>query len=135
LSISGIKEKLRGAFFKTAIVCLILSAAAILVDNIYALFGHGVRSAAMTYMFLYPLIGGTVFYSALNLLIGNPGEKPVYRVFKNLWNSGLAVLTVGSLLKGILEIAGAESPYVLPFQLCGWMFLAAGLALLLVKRK
>lgn len=40
---------------------LIVSAAAIAVDKGYGVYSHGVASAAMTWMFLYPLVGGALY--------------------------------------------------------------------------
>jgi len=72
---------------KTIVVYLILSIAAIAVDNIYALFGHGVRSDSMTWMFLYPLIGGTLVFLLAELLL--PTEvmhADGFRLSFNLYN-------------------------------------------------
>ena len=111
-------------------VYLALSFAAIAVDNIYAIFGHGVRSDAMTWMFLYPLIGGTLFYLLIELLIPWINRLVGYRVFFNIYNSGIATLTTGSFLEGILDIAGTSSPYVTVFYAAGWLLIASGLILL-----
>jgi hypothetical protein len=102
---------------------------AFLVNKIYGLFGHGVRSASMTWMFLYPLLGGSLIYLLIDLLVPAIKTRPAYRLFCNLHNAGLAALTVGSFLKGILDIAGAESPYSHWFFYAGWLLLAAGMAL------
>ncbi len=115
---------------KTILVYLLLALTAILVDNVYAIFGHGVRSAAMTWMFLYPLLGGTMFYLIIDRWTQGIGGSKGYRAFYNLHNSGIATLTVGSFLKGILEIAGADSLYVLYFQVTGWVLVVIGLLLL-----
>jgi hypothetical protein len=111
---------------KTVIVYLILTVVSIAVANIYAQFGHGVHSAAMTLMFLYPLLGGTLFYFTLGLIVPRISDRRNYRLFYNIYNSGIAVLTVGSLLKGILDIAGTASGYVQLFQVTGWAGAAAG---------
>ncbi|AFV03278.1 hypothetical protein UNSWDHB_1634 [Dehalobacter sp. UNSWDHB] len=113
------------------IVYLILTAVSIAVNNIYAQFGHGVRSAAMTLMFLYPLLGGALFYFTLGLIVPRISDRRNYRLFYNIYNSGIAVLTVGSLLKGILDIAGTASGYVQLFQVTGWAGAAAGLVCLI----
>jgi len=133
LFILAIKEKDRNRQIrKTILVYLILSLAAIATDNIYAVFGHGVSSAAMTWMFLYPLLGGTVFYLLVELLLPRIYQFTGYRAFYNVYNSGIAVLTVGSFLKGILDIAGTNSPYVVLFSIAGWLFIASGLILLTI---
>jgi hypothetical protein len=112
-------------------VYIILSITAIAVNNIYALFGHGVHSAAMTWMFLYPLIGGGLGYFLIERLAPGIVKAKGYRLFYNLYNSGIATLTVGSFLQGILEIAGTSSPYTIGFYVVGLLFAVAGLVLLI----
>ena len=112
------------------LVYLVLSLTAIAVNNIYAIFGHGVHSAAMTWMFLYPLIGGTLIYFLIERLIPGVSKAAGYRVFYNAYNSGIAALTAGSFLKGILDIAGTSSTYTAVFYVIGWLFAAVGLILL-----
>ena len=116
---------------KSVIVYLVLSAAAVAVDNIYALFGHGVRSASMSFMFLYPLLGGALIYFILG--VAAPGITTVkpFRLGYNLYNSGIAALTTGSFFKGILDIAGTASEYTKFFMYFGFDFSAAGLILLI----
>ena len=117
---------------RTIEVYLILAFTAVLTDNIYALFGHGVRSASMTWMFLYPLLGGALVYLLIELLIPRLRGATGFRLSCNLYNSGIALLTVGSFLRGILEIAGTESAYVPAFNIAGWGFAAAGAVLFLL---
>ena len=131
MSISDINIKSRSwQLRKTIWVYIILSITAIAVDNIYALFGHGVQSATMTWMFLYPLMGGGLGYFLIERLIPRIVHARGYRLFYNLYNSGIATLTVGSFLKGILEIAGTSSPYTIGFYVTGCLFAAAGLIIL-----
>ena len=117
---------------KTIIIYLVLSFTTIGIDNIYAVFGHGVRSPSMTWMFLYPLIGGTLVYFLIKIFFPWINHFLGYRLFSNLYNSGIATLTVGSFLKGILEIAGTSSPYTILFFVTGWLLTASGIILLAV---
>jgi hypothetical protein len=123
---------------KTVIIYAILSILATVVNKVYAIFGHGVSSPAMTWMFLYPLIGGALFY----FLIYGAASRIIrfngYRLFFNIYNSGIATLTFGSFLKGILEIAGADSIYLVFYYAVGAVFIAAGLilaAVMIVNQK
>lgn len=84
----------------------------------------------MTWMFLYPLLGGTLFYTLVYLLIPDVVNLKTYRLFYNSYNSGIAALTIGNFLKGILEIAGTSSQYVLYFYIAGSLFILLGLAVL-----
>jgi predicted permease len=107
LSISDTNQD-RRKIYKTALIFLAVSLFCVIFGLVYAVFSHGVHSNYMTFMFAYPLIGGTVAY----LLIGVvPGLRMPGRFVKNIYNSGIATLTVNSLLEGIFDIAGTSSPY------------------------
>ena len=117
---------------RTALIYLLLSAACIAVTNIYALFGHGVRSASMDYMFLYPLLMGAAPYLLLAVLLPRIRRRRFSRAAFNLYNSGIAALTTGAMLNGILEIAGTASTYQPLFMAVGWIFVFIGFILLLI---
>ena len=117
---------------KTIWAYLILSVVAVVVDKIYGIFGHGVHSAAMTWMFLYPLLGGALFYFIIQRLIKHITKFAGYWVFLNIHNSGIATLTLASLLKGIFEIADTNSPYLVYYYMTGGVFIAAGLIIMLI---
>jgi len=117
---------------KTAAIYFILSAVSIAVDNIYALFGHGVRSYSMSFMFLYPLIGGMLIFLLLGFIAPEVSGGRMYRSGYNLYNFGIATLTTGSFFKGILDIAGTASEYTVYFFIAGWSLAAAGLTMLIV---
>jgi len=132
LSIAAIDSKRpKCQLRRTIITYWLVSIAAIAVDNIYAIFGHGVRSPAMTWMFLYPLLGGGLVFLLIKLLFPQSIKASGYRLFYNVYNSGIAALTTGSFLKGILDIAGTSSPYTAVYYITGGLFIAAGLIILL----
>lgn len=117
LFISDIRKK----FFKTIVIFSIMTIFTFIFDKVYGIFGHGVTSPYMTYMFLYPLLGSVLFYGIIMLLIPSIVNKKRYRFFYNIYNSGIAVLTVGSFLRGIMEIAGTFSTYLMAYTLVGWL--------------
>ena len=88
---------------------------------IYDQFSHGVHSPYMTWLFGWPLLLGTlpcaVFWRIPQLR--RPGWLSV-----RLYHSGVAALTVSSMLRGIFEIAGTASDYQ------QWLIIAGGLLLL-----
>lgn len=128
LFISGIKlQNNSKKLGKTIAVYLLMTVLTIAVNLIYGLFGHGVHSAAMTGMFLYPLLGGALGYLLIDRTMAFITRFVVYRIGYNSYNSGLAALTVGSFLKGILEIAGTNSPYLIIFFFLGWVAVGIGL--------
>lgn len=133
----NVKNK-RKQLRKASLVYLILSFTAIAADKMYDLFGHGVDSPYMTWMFLYPLLGGTLLYFLINFFAPAVVKFSGYRLFLNIYNSGIATLTFGSFLKGVFEIAGTNSDYIVLYDTVGWIFAAAGLVLLaplIINRK
>jgi len=101
-----------------------------LFAGIYAQFSHGVSSAAMTFMFLYPLVGGAGIFLLIRLL----HLRGFTRVSFNAYNSGVATLTIGSLLAGVFEIAGTSSAFQPVFTVAGVAFIVFALAGAVVER-
>jgi hypothetical protein len=118
---------------KTALVYLGFSGFCVFFDRVYALFGHGVFSAHMTLMFLYPLLGGALPFFLLWRFLPRSGGGSGGRVRFNCYNSGIAALTMGSLLRGVFDIAGTASGYCVVFSVCGWAVTGAGAALFLLE--
>lgn len=113
---------------KTALAYAAASAYCVLFDRLYALFGHGVYSGWMSLMFLYPLAGSALVFALLWAFMPAADATPHYRMFYNLYNSGIATLTLGGLLRGIFEIAGTSSPYTLLYGLTGGVLATVGAA-------
>jgi hypothetical protein len=111
---------------------LIVAAVCLAVTNVYAIFGHGVRSDAMDYMFLYPLFGGIVL-KALSVFMNGDYRHGLKRMGFNLYNSGLAAITCGSFLKGVVEIAGTDSSYIAGFYIAGGVMLGCGVVAVCCK--
>jgi hypothetical protein len=67
-------------------------------------------------MFLIPLAGGVLPFAGIGMI-----HKMHYpsRISFNLYNSGIATLTVGSCFKGALEIYGTSSAYVPVYLIAG----------------
>ena len=89
-------SKMFKIYIGVSIFCVILW-------KIYGNFSHGVSSIYMTYLFAWPLIMGALVNLVFMVIkkLPRPGSFSV-----NLYNSGVAALTVSSLLRGIFEIAG-----------------------------
>ena len=92
---------------------------------IYERFSHNAASTHMRCMFLMPLLG-----VALPAVIGclTPLHRFPGRTAFNLWNSAMAVWTVGCLFRGIVNISGRHTTLDRPYWIAGWVFL--GLALI-----
>lgn len=117
--------------------------------KIYGIFSHGVSSAFMSYAFLLPL---TLIFlpKFINLCTGNrlwnlsmengdeEGEKKLFftSLAFFLWKSGVAVLTVGSIYKGVLDIYGTSGTFEWIYLVVGILALVSGgIAALLAKKE
>jgi hypothetical protein len=113
---------------KRVLKAFILTLACVAFDFIYALFGHGVRSASMDLMFLYPLAGGLLPCLILGVLGAGSQGKPDFGRFWSVYCAGLATLTIGACLAGVFEIAGTNSNYLIFYTICGWALTSIGAA-------
>lgn len=103
-----------------------ISGFCLLLSTVYTHYGHGVTSASMTWLALYPLLGGSLAFLLVGLWVPAAEGVPRRRLWFNLYNSGLVTLILGSALRGVFEIAGTASPYTGVYFLTGWGMAAAG---------
>lgn len=115
---------------KCVFVYLLLSLLTAVFGAVYEHFSHGVYSPFMLYAFFFPLILGAVLFCALSL---SASCHLPNRLCFNLYNSGVATLTVGSLFQGVLEIYGTTNTLTAAYWLFGLAFTAAGLLLYLAQ--
>jgi len=97
---------------------------------IYNRFSHGVHSPYMTYLFLWPLLMGAVPAFLLGFL---KEDFPPGKHEENLYFFGVETLTMSSLLRGILDIAGTASVFQRYLMAAGAFLSAAGLATWLTR--
>jgi peptidoglycan/LPS O-acetylase OafA/YrhL len=108
---------------KAAFIFLAIALLCAIINWIYGRYSHGVHSDYMTFMFAYPLLGGAAVY----LLIGTLSKARLPGRFAiNIYNSGIATLTVGSALSGVFAIAGTSSPYQPVFMIAGIAMVSLG---------
>ena len=119
LSTSDINEKKQAE--KTAFVYFLISLFCGLFGAVYEMFSHEVYSFYMIYAFAFPLVGGTLPFWLLARLprAGYPGAA-----VRNLYHSGIATFTVGSIVRGVLDIYGTTN------VLSGYYYKIGGLLLL-----
>lgn len=105
----------------TCFAYLLVSIFVALFGGIYEIFSHGVYSGYMIYAFAFPLVGGALPFltCCLSQRFPHPGA-----LVRNLYHSGIATLTTGSIVRGILEIYGTTN------SLSG-LYWVLGIALLL----
>lgn len=106
--------------FHNIIVWTIVSIVSFAFARIYNIFGHGVTSFYMNFMFLWPLIC-LVIYIVLAVVKSAPN-----RFSENILNAGTATFTVGSMIRGIFEIAGTSSDYEMYFFILGGVLAVTG---------
>lgn len=109
---------------KTAFVYLLISLFCILFGAIYELYSHEVYSFYMLYAFVFPLVGGTLSFSALSLA---KVRKYPNALARNLYHSGIGTLTVGSIVEGVLEIYGTTNSKTQVYWYIGILLVVLGI--------
>ena len=103
-----------GGYLLAAALCALFGA-------IYERFSHEVYSYFMIYAFLFPLmLGGIPFF-----LMQSAGRPFPYRA-SGLIHAGVAALTVGSIVQGVLVIYGTSNPLTAVYWIVGAALSAAG---------
>ena len=97
-----------------------------LFGAVYEIFSHEVYSYPMIYAFAIPLAGGALPFLALAAGLVRRWRFPG-AVSRSLYHAGIAALTVGSILRGILEIYGTTSHLSKIYWLAGAGLLLAAL--------
>lgn len=115
---------------KAFVITAAASVFCMIFTYVYYKFSHEVYSDYLSYMFLIPLVFGTLFYGVMTLCKSIP---KLNRIAFNIYNSGIATLTVACMLKGILNIAMATSPYVIYFFIVGIAMLLVGLLIFAIQ--
>ncbi|MCR5293978.1 MAG: hypothetical protein K6E30_02230 [Lachnospiraceae bacterium] len=91
---------------RTAAIYLGVSLFTALFGAIYERFSHEVYSYFMIYAFAFPLAGGVLPF----FLLGTVKTKRYPNtVLRYLFHAGIATLTVGSIMKGVLDIYGTTN--------------------------
>lgn len=98
---------------KTSFIYLLISIFCALFGAIYEIFSHEVYSFYMLYAFVFPLVCGTLTFMLMYQLPQIPYPN---KFSQNSYHSGIATLTVGSIIKGVLEIYGTTN------YLTNWYF-------------
>lgn len=123
-------ERQRRSMAKTGFLYLFVSLFCVLFGAIYEYFSHEVYSYFMLYAFVFPLAGGALpFFGLAFYHLPLPD-----RVSGNLYHSGIAALTVGSLFKGVLDIYGTTNRLVSIYWVIGAVFLLLGITFYLRAR-
>ena len=102
------------AYFLSALLCALFGA-------VYELFSHEVWSCFMLCAFALPLLLGAIPF----FLLRKRG-KPFPGKAAELVHAGVAALTAGSILQGVLEIYGTSNPLTAVYWTAGGVLVSAG---------
>ena len=103
---TSVTEKNKRKAQKDAAVFLGVSILTGLFGAIYELFSHEVYSYFMIYAFAFPLLLGTLPCLFLSL---SGGTRYPNALCRNLYHAGIATLTIGSIMRGVLDIYGTTN--------------------------
>ena len=103
-------------FKKTVISYTLITIFFFAFSRIYEAFSFGETSVHMHYLFTVPLVGGIILAILLKVL-------PYFsRISLNLWNSAIAIITTGTLFRGIVNLSGRSTTLDAPYWYVGFSF-------------
>ena len=96
-------------------------------SRIYEAFSFGETSVYMHYLFTVPLVGGIILAILLKVL-------PYFsRISLNLWNSAVAIITTGTLFRGIVNLSGRSTTLDAPYWYVGIVFAVIAILSIFIK--
>ena len=106
----------KNRFKKTVISYTLITIFFFAFSRIYEAFSFGETSVHMHYLFTVPLVGGIILAILLKVL-------PYFsRISLNLWNSAIAIITTGTLFRGIVNLSGRSTTLDVPYWYVGISF-------------
>lgn len=116
---------------KTAFVYILVTIFCAVFGAVYEYFSHEVYSYFMLYAFIFPLVSAGAFLGmSLNLMKKSPGAGT-----RNLYHSGIATLTVGSIMRGVLDIYGTTNWLISIYWVVGTLLVVVSIICYLVQLK
>ena len=83
----------------------------------------------MHYLFAVPLIGGILLAIFLKVL------PQFSRISLNLWNSAVAIITAGTLFRGIVNLSGRSTTLDAPYWYVGIVFAVLAIISIFIQTK
>ena len=120
LSILDIKRTIIKYIFFTIFI--------LVFGQIYEHFSFGVISNYMIYAFLIPLILGLLINTIIYFTKIVPSKTG-----SCLYNNGIITLTVGSILRGVLDIYGTTNMYLKIYLYAGVLLIIAGIIFYIIN--
>ncbi len=127
-----IKKQLK----KTAVIYAVFTVFIAVFGLVYEHFSHDVWSSYMGLCFLIPLFGG-IFYIVLKRFIFNSKKNTASKLFgigDDMYHSAVATFTLGSLIRGIVDIYGTTNHLLIWYAVAGCILLTAGVVLVLLRK-
>ena len=100
-------------FKKTVISYTLVTIFFFAFSRIYEAFSFGETSVHMHYLFAVPLVGGIILAILLKAF------AYFSRLSLNLWNSAVAIITTGTLFRGIVNLSGRSTTLDQPYWYVG----------------
>ena len=114
-------------FKKTAISYTLITIFFFAFSRIYESFSYGETSVHMHYLFAVPLVGGITLVILLKAL------PQFSRISFNLWNSAVAIITPGTLFRGIVNLSGRSTALDAPYWYVGIGFSVLAILSIFIK--
>ena len=114
-------------FKKTAISYTLITIFFFAFSRIYESFSYGETSVYMHYLFTVPLVGGIILVILLKAL------PHFSRINFNLWNSAVAIITAGTLFRGIVNLSGRSTALDAPYWYVGIGFSVLAILSIFIK--
>ena len=114
-------------FKKTVISYTLITIFFFIFSRIYEAFSFGETSVHMHYLSAVPLVGGVLLTMFLKVL------PQFSRMSLNLWNSAVAILTTGTLFRGIVNLSGRSTTLDAPYWYVGIGFVILALLSIVIN--
>ncbi len=124
-------KSIKNKFVKRSVMYFCISMFCAVFGGIYEIFSHGVYSNYMMYAFLFPLIGGTLY----NLILYSLRLRLQRGLSLIFYNTGIAALTIGSIVRGILDIYGTDNILANVYRYAGVVFVFLGVVFYALDRR
>ena len=128
---TSVNKDVKNKFVKRSVMYFCISMFCAVFGGIYEIFSHGVYSNYMMYAFLFPLIGGTLY----NLILYSLRLRLQRGLSLIFYNTGIAALTIGSIVRGILDIYGTDNILANVYRYAGVVFVFLGIVFYAVDRR
>ena len=116
-------------FKKTVISYTLITIFFFAFSRIYEAFSFGETSVHMHYLFTVPLVGGIILTIFLKVL------PHFSRISLNLWNSAVAIITAGTLFRGIVNLSGRSTTLDAPYWYVGIVFAVLAIISIFIQTK